>query len=336
MTISTLNPVSIVVPIRNRSDLLPNLINNLSKIDYSEFEIIIVDDCSTDNTRELLENYPVKSIFLEKSVGSAEARNIGIKEAKNSIIALTDSDCFVSKNWLRNLVPYLNNYDVVGGRVIFCDDTEKKLNPFNTKEEMILNKESSINFLNTSNMIFTKETWKLSGGFLNYRIEDLEFSWRLLRKGFRLLYSPKGLVIHHGNRSPIQNIKKYLQYGKSYSKIASIHNMSFSFKTDRILDRNSILDYLRLVSLPFLLLLVSILLYFMTINMFLNISVNFLTVSIGFLLLFRLMRRIDILFKIYKFTIIFGIVNYSLIYMLKRKYNLGKKKYRKNKLKSKS
>ncbi len=320
LTISALNPVSIVVPVKNRCDLLPNLIKNLSNLDYPEYEIIIVDDCSTDDTKKLLQNYPIKSIILEKPVGSAKARNVGIKEANNDIIALTDSDCLVSKNWLRRLVPYLNNYDVIGGRVIFCDDTEMKFNPFNIKSETVLSKNSSINFLNTSNMIFKKEIWKISGGFLNYRIEDLEFSWRLLKKGFKLIYSPKGLVIHYGNRTPLQNIKKYLQYGKSYSKIAAIHKMSFSYKTDRILDKKAIFDFLHLISLPFIFLLASILFSIMMINILLNISVNVLSMFLCIFLIFRLIRRIDILFKIYKFTIIFGIVNYSLIYLFKRKY----------------
>ena len=326
LTISTSKPVSIVIPIKNRRDLLPNLIKNLSNIDYDEYEIIIVDDCSTDNTKDLLKQYPIKSILLERSVGSAEARNIGIKEAKNEIIALTDSDCFVSRNWLKNLVPYLNSYDVVGGRVIFCDDAEKKFNPFNAKEETVLKKDTSINFLNTSNMLLKKKTWKSSGGFLSYRIEDLEFSWRLLNKGFKLVYSPKGFVIHHGNRTPIQNIKKYFLYGKSYSKIAFIHKMSFTFKTDRILDKSNIFDYLKLISLPFLLLLASILSGYIIFNIYLNISTSFLSIIICFFLLFRLIRRIDILFKIYKTTIIFGIINYSIIYMFKKKYNLEKNK----------
>ncbi|MFX0008530.1 MAG: glycosyltransferase [Promethearchaeota archaeon] len=336
MTISTSNPVSIVVPIKNRRDLLPNLIKNLSNIDYNEYEIIIVDDCSTDNTKDLLKQYSIKSILLERSVGSAEARNLGIKQAKNEIIALTDSDCFVSRNWLKNLVPYLNSYDVVGGRVIFCDDAEKKINPFNTKEETVLKKDTSINFLNTSNMLFKKKTWKSSGGFLSYRIEDLEFSWRLLNKGFKLIYSPKGFVIHHGNRTPIQNIKKYFLYGKSYSKIAFIHKMSFTFKTDRILDKSNLFDYLKLISLPFLLLLASILSGFIIFNIYLNMSASFLSITICFLLLFRLIRRIDILFKIYKTTIIFGIVNYSIIYMFKKKYNLGRNKNKAYDLKLKS
>ena len=100
---SVLQPVSIIVPIKNRGSLLPNLIKNLFNLNYPNYEIIIVDDCSTDNTKNLLKRYPIKSIVLEKSVGSAEARNIGISKAKNDIIALTDSDCFVSRNWLKDL-----------------------------------------------------------------------------------------------------------------------------------------------------------------------------------------------------------------------------------------
>ena len=325
---SLLKPVSIIIPIKNRVNYLPNLIKNLSNLNYPQYEIIIVDDCSTDSTKDLLKQYPVKSIFLEKSVGSAKARNIGIKEAKNEIIALTDSDCFVSRNWLKDLVPFLNTYDVVGGKVVYRNRVEMKLNPFIMKDEVIIKKESPVNFLNTNNMIFKKEIWSFTGGFLNYRIEDLEFSWRLLKKGFILFYSSKGLVIHHDNRNPIQNIKKYLQYGKSYSKIAFIHNMSFSFKTERILDRNTIFDYLQLLLLPFIFLLASILFSFVIINTLLNISVNSLSIFLSIYLIFRLLRRIDILFKIYKFTIMFSIVNYSLIYMFK-KNKLDKKQVQK-------
>ncbi|MFX1390379.1 MAG: glycosyltransferase [Promethearchaeota archaeon] len=320
MTISTLNPVSIVVPIKNRSNLLLNLIKNLSKLDYPEYEIIIVDDFSKDNTKNLLDNYPVKTIRLLKSVGSAEARNIGIRNAKYNIIAITDSDCIVSRSWLKDLVPYLNRYDVVGGKVIFCNNSEKKLNPFNYNKEMVITRDSPLNFLNTSNMLFYKKTWKSSGGFQNFRIEDLEFSWRLIKKGFKLIYSPKGTVIHYDNRNPIQTIKKYLQYGKSYTKIGFIYNMSFPFKTDRVLSKSSILNYLQLISLPFIFLLASILISFTILNLILNISLNLFSSLVMFFLILRQLRRLDILFRIYKFTIIFAIINYSLIYITKKKF----------------
>ena len=82
MSYTPLNPVSIIVPIKNRSNLIPNLIKNLLDLDYPEYEIIIVNDGSIDSTKDVLNNYQVKSINLESSVGSAKARNIGIEQAK--------------------------------------------------------------------------------------------------------------------------------------------------------------------------------------------------------------------------------------------------------------
>ncbi|MFX0020377.1 MAG: glycosyltransferase [Candidatus Hermodarchaeota archaeon] len=314
---SVLQSVSIIIPIKNRGSLLPNLVKNLSNLNYPNYEIIIVDDCSTDNTKNLLRKYPVKSIVLEKSVGSAEARNIGISEAKNDIIALTDSDCFVSRNWLKDLVPFLNTYDIVGGKVEFCDRAERKLNP-SIKIETVINKESTVNFLNSSNMLFKKDLVKHTGGFLNYRIEDLEFSWRALKKGFRLIYVPKGLVIHHGKRTTLENIKKYIQYGKSYSKIAAVHNMDINFKPDSIFNEKTIWNYLQLMAFPFLLLLALFICGFIILNMIFYLSLNALSLAFLIFLFFRLMRRIDIIYKLYKFSIIFSIINYNLIYFLKK------------------
>ena len=203
--------LSLIIPCYNEEKTLKPCVDRVLEIasESLELEIIIVDDCSTDNTKDLLKRSSVRSILLEKSVGSAKARNIGIKEAKNDIIALTDSDCFVSRNWLKDLVPYLKTYDVVGGKVIFKDEIEKKLNPSITTET-IISEDSPVNFLNTSNMLFKKDIFKQTRGFLSYRLEDVEFSWRLLKRDFRLYYASKGLVYHQGTRTPIQNIRKLL------------------------------------------------------------------------------------------------------------------------------
>jgi GT2 family glycosyltransferase len=289
---------------------------NLSNLNYPEYEIIIINDSSTDNTTELLKHYPVKSISLEKSVGSAEARNIGIKEAKNEIIALTDSDCFVSRNWLMELVPYLKHFDVVGGKVRFYDEIEKKLNP-KIEDETILSKDSPVNFLNTSNMVFKKDVWAQTSGFLNYRLEDVEFSWRLLNKGYKLYYLPQGLVIHHGTRTPIQNFKKYLQYGKSYSILSKLHKMELNNKSEKLFDNKSILDYSILV-LYIVGLYIALFVAYLTID-FAIFSISFLSLSIFLLafLIFRVVRRIDFLYRLYKMSIFFTIVVYMVIYMLK-------------------
>ncbi|MFX0075474.1 MAG: glycosyltransferase [Candidatus Hermodarchaeota archaeon] len=316
MTDSRLKPVSIIVPTKNRGHYLPDLLRNLLNLNYPEFEIIIVDDCSADNTSDLLKQYPVRSILLKKSSGSANARNLGIKEAKYDIIALTDSDCFVSRNWLIDLVPYLNTYDVVGGKVIFSDDIEKKLNPF-IENETILTKDSPVNFLNTCNMVLNKETWKSSHGFLSYRLEDVEFSWRLLQQEFTLYYVPKGLVIHQGKRTPFQNFKKYLQYGKSYSELSYLHKIAMDNKSARLSDNQSIFNYSKLI---LYLVGIYIALFISTITISnLLFSISFLTLSLFLFtyLIFRIMKKIDILYRLYKVSIFFSIVVYMIIYMLK-------------------
>ena len=96
-------------------------------------------------------------------------------------------------------------------------------------------------------MVFKKSLWHLTSGFLNYRLEDVEFSWRSLKGGYKLYYVPKGIVIHHGTRNPFQNFKKYSQYGKSYSRISYIHKMHISNKTEAIFDNKAIWNYFKLI-----------------------------------------------------------------------------------------
>ena len=316
MTNSILKPVSIVIPIKNRAGFLPDLIRNLSNLNYPEFEILIVDDCSSDNTKVVLKQYPVRTISLKKSMGSARARNIGIKEAKNDIIALTDSDCFVSKNWLKDLVPYLNTYDVVGGKVIFSDDIEKKLNP-SIPQDTVLSKDSPVNFLNTSNMVFKKDMFNQTRGFLSHRLEDVEFSWRLLKKDFKLYYVSRGVVFHRGTRTPIQNIKRYLQYGKSYSELSFLHNMDLNNKSEKLFDNKAVWNYAKLILclIGFYLFLFIILLTISNVIF----SISFLTISLFLTsyLVFRVMKQLDILYRLYKLSIFFSIVIYMIIYMLK-------------------
>jgi len=232
-------------------------------------------------------------------------------KAKFNIIALTDSDCYVSKNWLKDLVPYLEEYDLVGGKVVFYDEVENKLNPMIQKEE-IIQKDSPINFLNTSNMLFRRDLWKNIGGFSNYRLEDVDFSWKALKKGKRLIYVPKGLVIHHGIRKPLENIKKYFQYGKSYSEIAFIQKINLSFKSEPIIDRKSI-------SILFIIILISLLGIFIleflnSISIFLIIiilSSLFIYINIYFL------KKVKIFYALYKLSIIFSIIIFTIIFKLK-------------------
>jgi len=89
-----LKKISIIIPSYNRQNLLPKAIDSLLGQTYPYFEIIIVDDGSTDNTRTVLKKYlddRIRYVYQENG-GPAAARNRGIKEARYSLLAFLDSD----------------------------------------------------------------------------------------------------------------------------------------------------------------------------------------------------------------------------------------------------
>jgi len=131
--------VSIVICTHNRAEALNDLaFKSILKLDYSNYEVVIVDDASTDNTKEIVERYQdkinnLKYIKNNKSKGLCYVRNLGVENSKGEIIAFIDDDCYVDKNWLKEIVkPYLKDKEimVVGGRS-YIRDTKRLYNPKN-------------------------------------------------------------------------------------------------------------------------------------------------------------------------------------------------------------
>lgn len=87
--------ISIVIPTYNAAKFMPALLDSIFKQSVEDMEVLIVDDCSTDNTVEIAQKYPVKVIRLEINSGPAKARNIGVKAAKGDIIFFLDADVIV-------------------------------------------------------------------------------------------------------------------------------------------------------------------------------------------------------------------------------------------------
>ena len=99
--------ISIVVPTYNRVSLLKKCLDSLLAQNYSSYEIIIVNDGSTDDTKKYLDNISKKNrniqVIHQKNEGYGVSRNVGFIEAKGDIVASTDDDCIVDNNWLNKI-----------------------------------------------------------------------------------------------------------------------------------------------------------------------------------------------------------------------------------------
>ena len=104
------NPkLSIIIPVYNEEKDIGNCLKSLGKQSYSNFEIIIVDDGSTDKTLDIVKKYGVR-ILKQNHKGPGEARNLGAKNAKGEILILVDADMTFHKDYLKNLIkPILEN-----------------------------------------------------------------------------------------------------------------------------------------------------------------------------------------------------------------------------------
>lgn len=108
--------VSIITPSYNSKKFITHTIESVLNQSYSNFELIIVDDCSTDGSFEFLENYLIDSRIsiykMEKNSGAALARNFGIQKAKGKYLAFLDSDDLWHPLKLEKQIEFMekNNY----------------------------------------------------------------------------------------------------------------------------------------------------------------------------------------------------------------------------------
>ena len=111
------NLVSIITPSYNSSKFMEDCVMSVLSQTYTNWELLIVDDCSKDNSKDIIselveKDERIKSIFLEKNVGAAEARNIAIRKAKGKYIAFLDSDDIWKSDKLEKQISFMKENDI--------------------------------------------------------------------------------------------------------------------------------------------------------------------------------------------------------------------------------
>lgn len=106
--------LSIIIPAYNAAAFLPRTIESIKTQNFKDYEIIIVDDGSTDNTKKILEKYQVR-VIEQNHQGAAAARNTGLKHAVGEYVFFMDSDDTLKKGALANMAVHAHYTDVVIG-----------------------------------------------------------------------------------------------------------------------------------------------------------------------------------------------------------------------------
>jgi glycosyltransferase involved in cell wall biosynthesis len=111
--------ISVIICTYNRANLLKRALNSLARQSVKDFEIIIVDDGSEDNTCEICNSFKdritsLKYIYVKNS-GLSYARNVGIKSSTGDYILFTDDDCIPEENWVERMGFYLKRETIVAG-----------------------------------------------------------------------------------------------------------------------------------------------------------------------------------------------------------------------------
>jgi len=221
--------ISIIVPVLNGEATIELLLKSLLEADYSKekTEIIIVDGNSTDKTRDIVAKHPVK-LQIEKRKGPNIARNTGIKHANGEIIAFTDSDCIVSKNWIMKIVENFRDPKVgcVGGNVKGHNSHFLSRYADNSISPVIraYRKRKELDFIGPfagcpagCNMSFRRQALEDVGGFdenICYSFEEDELIERVCRIGHKLILDPQVLVWHKHRSSLGDVLKQAFKYGK--------------------------------------------------------------------------------------------------------------------------
>ncbi|MGC8827745.1 MAG: glycosyltransferase [Anaerolineae bacterium] len=206
--------VSVVVPTYNRAGVLRRCLEALTAQDYAgRLEIIVVDDGSTDETRQVVEEFARRSevrCIHQANRGPAAARNRGIAAAGGEIIAFTDDDCLPPRDWVRRLVQgYLEHPEAagVGGRLE--PPAELLDNPLAQYERSIGREVYGAGDVEviggfdcpaggTNNMSYRRQVLEEVEGFdesFPYAAgEDADLKRRICQRGARLLYVPVPVV----------------------------------------------------------------------------------------------------------------------------------------------
>jgi len=227
--------VSVVVCAYNAAGTIEDCLSSLEKLTYPDYQIILVNDGSKDRTGEIGHSHPRIRVIDIPNGGLSAARNAGLAEATGEIVAYTDADVRVDRDWLTFLVqPFLTS-DVVGSggpNLVPADDPPMAQCIARAPGEPthVLLDDRTAEHVPGCNMAFRREALVAIGGFNPVYLragDDVDVCWRLQSRGWKIGFSAAALVWHHHRSSVKAYWRQQAGYGEGETWLMAHHPEKF-------------------------------------------------------------------------------------------------------------
>jgi glycosyltransferase involved in cell wall biosynthesis len=227
--------VSVIVCSYNGAKTLAGCLNSLGTLNYPDYEIILVDDGSTDDTAYVAAQFPRVRYIHQSNHGLSHARNTGAAAARGEVLAYTDSDCMADVDWLYYLIGTLTggDYAGVGGPNVSPPAqnwVQACVAAAPGGPSHVLLTDIIAEHIPGCNMAFYRWAFENIGGFdPEYRKagDDVDFCWRLQQAGHVIAFSPTAVVWHHRRFTLRAFVEQQDGYGEAESLLRFKHLIFF-------------------------------------------------------------------------------------------------------------
>lgn len=218
--------VSVVVCSYNAEATLARCLESLRGLRYANYEVIVIDDGSTDSSARIAESSSGVICVRIEHCGLSAARNVGIDRATGDVIAFVDADCVVDEDWLTFLTRPIveGTCDCVGGPNIGPDEVHwvaRAIAMAPGSPQCVMLDDVAAEHVPGCNCAFTRASLTAVNGFdsrFHTAGDDVDLCWRLLDLGYRIAFASGAFVWHHRRRT----VRAYFGQQKGYAQAESI------------------------------------------------------------------------------------------------------------------
>lgn len=214
--------ISVVVPARNAARTIGSCLEGLleQSVPSDLYQVIVVDDGSTDETRQVVQEAGVE-LITQLHEGPAAARNRGVVASRGAIVLFTDADCVPEGTWIEEMVRPFEDPEIVGVKGVYRT-RQRGIVPrfvqceYEERYELMARRRW-IDFIDTYSAGYRREVFLAEGGFdtryPNASVEDQELSFRVAELGYKMVFNPGAAVYHQHPETLMEYTRRKFNIG---------------------------------------------------------------------------------------------------------------------------